>query len=72
MDIKLFNTKKNKFEKLEVVEFDNNIISNILKLHIIKENYYINKDNNDYIELLFIDENNRIGILEKRLDKLNH
>ena len=69
MDIKLFNTKKNKFEKLEVVEFDNNTISNILKLHIIKENYYVNQDNNDYIELLFIDENNRIGILEKRLDK---
>lgn len=69
MDIKLFNTKKNKFEKLEVIEIDNNTISNILKLNIVKENYYINKDNNDYIKLLFIDENNRIGILEKRMDK---
>lgn len=71
MDIRLFNTKKNKFEKLEVIEIDNNTISNILKLNIIKENYYVSKDNNDYIELLFIDENNRIGILEKRLDKFS-
>ena len=69
MDIKLFNEKKNKFEEKDVFKFGNNLISNILKLRIIKENYYINEANNDYINLLFIDENNRLGILEVRDDK---
>ena len=68
MDIKLINLNKEKIVSEEKIdkELFKDKISKILKIDIIKEDYYIDKDNNDYIEMIFVDENKRIGIIEFR------
>lgn len=71
MDIKLFNLNKGKIIKEDVFEkkmFKEKIAS-LLNITIIKEDYYIDQANNDYMEILAIDSMNRMLVIEFRYDK---
>ena len=75
MDVKLLNLNKEKIEKEERIDISlykdlfKNKISNIMGLLILKEKYFINDANNDYIEFLCLDDNKRLALIEFRCDR---
>lgn len=75
MDIKLLNLNKEKIEKEDRI--DQSLYKDLFKekifkmmgLVILKEKYFINDNNNDYIEYLCLDDNKRLALIEFRYDR---
>lgn len=77
MDNKLFNigsksyVKESQLNKLELKEIVEANSFNMLGVKILLSNYFIDKDSNNYIESLGIDEDYRIVIIEYRVGKFS-
>lgn len=75
MDIKLLNLNKEKIEKEDRIDQSlykdlfKKKISKMMGLVILKEKYFINDNNNDYIEYLCLDDNKRLALIEFRYDR---
>lgn len=75
MDIKLLNLNKEKIEKEDRIDqplykdLFKEKISKMMGLVILKEKYFINDNNNDYIEYLCLDDNKRLALIEFRYDR---